>query len=277
MGASRSPHPCREIYRTKRMVYPMKSVKLRDVEIGSGRPKVIVPIVAKTADDIVEKAHSLRREDIDLIEWRVDFYEDALDTAKVVSLLKRLREEVGSTPIIFTFRTKKEGGQLDISPEQYAELNVSVARSGDADAIDVEIFAGDDIAKPIIDAIHDAGCRVIGSNHDFGGTPPKDEMIRRMKKMQELGADIPKIAVMPKSPADVIALLDATQEMAFHHADRPILTMSMGHGVISRLAGEYFGSSMTFGAVGEVSAPGQIPVDKLHLVLDVIHDALSRS
>ena len=65
--------------------------------------------------------------------------------------------------------------------------------------------------------------------------------------MQELGADIPKIAVMPQCKKDVLTLLEATREMAEEHADRPIITMSMaGTGLISRLCGEVFGSATYF-------------------------------
>ncbi len=67
--------------------------------------------------------------------------------------------------------------------------------------------------------------------------------------MQELGADLPKIAVMPQNEKDVLVLLEATNEMFKIYADRPIITMSMsGMGVISRLCGEIFGSALTFGA-----------------------------
>ena len=97
-----------------------------------------------------------------------------------------------------------------------------------------------------------------------------NDLLFRLRKMQELGADIPKIAVMPRCPGDVIALLDATQEMSGKYADRPIITMSMGAGVVSRLCGEYFGSAMTFGAVGQVSAPGQIPVEELNAAMDIL-------
>jgi 3-dehydroquinate dehydratase-1 len=80
---------------------------------------------------------------------------------------------------------------------------------------------------------------------------------------------------MPTSKADVLELLSATNTMYNEHATRPLVTMSMAAtGVISRLAGEVFGSSMTFGAVGQVSAPGQIPVEQLKTVLDIIHNAL---
>jgi 3-dehydroquinate dehydratase I len=116
---------------------------------------------------------------------------------------------------------------------------------------------------------------VIISNHDFEKTPPKEEIVSRLRKAQELGGDLPKIAVMPKSPADVLTLLEATTIMSEQYADRPIITMSMtGKGVISRLTGELFGSSMTFGAAKKASAPGQMDVVELRNVLRLLHSNL---
>lgn len=252
----------------------MKTVILRNVEVGCGKPKVIVPVVGKTREEILTKARELADVPFHVVEWRVDFYEDVFDLPKVLDTLKELRAVLGEKPILFTFRTKKEGGEREITMDAYTTLNTAVARSGNADAIDVEIFSGDDVVKANMDAIHAAGKVVVGSNHDFGKTPDKADLIYRLRKMQDLGADIPKIAVMPQSPADVITLLDATQEMHRKYADRPIITMSMSTGVISRMCGEYFGSSMTFGAVGQVSAPGQIPVEQLNTAMDILHAAL---
>ncbi len=58
------------------------------------------------------------------------------------------------------------------------------------------------------------------------------------------------------------------------YADRPIITMSMaGKGVISRLAGELFGSALTFGSAKRASAPGQVPVTELRKVLSLLHES----
>ena len=252
----------------------IKTVWLRQIEVGAGVPKIIVPVVARNAAGILEKAKEIREHAPDVVEWRVDFYEDVFQTEKVLETLRGLREALGEIPVLFTFRTKKEGGEKEISAEDYTALNTAVAQSGYADAIDVEIFSGAETVKKNIDAIHQAGVAVVGSNHDFDGTPDKDDIVGRLQKMQEYGADIPKIAVMPHSAADIITLLDATQEMFTQYADRPIITMSMGSGVISRLSGECFGSAMTFGAVGQVSAPGQIPVEELGRALEILHRAL---
>jgi 3-dehydroquinate dehydratase-1 len=163
---------------------------------------------------------------------------------------------------------------VDVSPETYADLCIAAAETGFADVVDVEIFTGDPVVERMIAGIHAAGKPVIASSHEFRSTPAKEEMIRRLRKMQDMGADILKIAVMPETKADVLTLLSATEEMARCHAERPLVTMSMSPaGVISRICGEAFGSAMTFGAVGETSAPGQIPVDRLNTVLKIMHDA----
>ena len=253
----------------------MNTVKIRNLEIGTGAPKVIVPIVGKTREEILAKGKELASIPLHVVEWRVDFYEDVFQIPQVLETLKGLRAALGETPILFTFSTQKEGGEKQISMEEYTALNKAVAQSGDADAIDVEIFSGDQVVLENIANIHVAGKMVVGSNHDFHKTPSQADLIYRLRKMQDMGADIPKIAVMPQNKADVLTLLAATEEMYRCYADRPIITMSMSAtGVISRLCGEVFGSSMTFGAVGQVSAPGQIPVEQLNAATEIIHNAL---
>lgn len=253
----------------------IKTVKIRNIVLGEGAPKIIVPIVDKTHEAIIAKVRSFGKRKIDIIEWRMDHFRDVHDTAAVVSVLKDLRAELPDMTILATFRTKKEGGELDISAEEYTRLNKAVADSGCADLVDVEIFSGDDVVKENIDNIHAAGAKVVASNHDFAKTPSKDDLIARMRKMQDMGADLPKLAMMPKNPGDVLTLLEATWEMNAKYADRPIFTMSMsGVGTISRFAGEVFGSCATFGSVGQSSAPGQATVEDLATVLDIVHRGL---
>ena len=253
----------------------MNTIKIRDIEIGAGAPKIIVPIVGVTKEDIINEAKTFDSIPVDVVEWRVDWFEGVFDFAKVEDVLRDLREVLGNIPLLMTFRTSKEGGEKAIEAEAYKELNLNAAKTGYVDLIDVEIFSGDELVKEIIDGAHAAGVKVIASNHDFHKTPAKADIIYRLRKMQDMGADIPKIAVMPQNKKDVLTLLAATEEMSSDYADRPIITMSMaGTGVISRLCGEVFGSSMTFGAATKASAPGQMGVNDLQTVLDLLHDAM---
>ncbi len=253
----------------------MNAVKVRNIVIGEGMPKICVPIVGETKEAILEEARAITKLPADVVEWRIDWFEGVFDWAQMEDVLKALRETLGEMPILMTFRTSKEGGEKAIDDETYAEINIKAAQTGLIDLVDVEIFTVDEVVEKIIDGAHEAGVKVVASNHDFDKTPDKDDIVGRLCKMQELGADIPKIAVMPQSKKDVLTLLTATEEMATEHADRPIITMSMaGNGVVSRLAGETFGSALTFGAAAKASAPGQMEVNDLKKVLELIHGAM---
>ncbi len=253
----------------------MNFVKVKNVVIGEGKPKICVPIVGKTRVEIIDEAKSFASIPVDVVEWRVDWYEDVMNMDDVKVTLKELVEVLNGVPVLFTFRTQREGGEREISTDYYVELNKNVAETKLADLIDVEAFTGDDIVKDIIETAHKNNIKVVASNHDFDKTPTKDDIISRLIKMQKLGADIPKIAVMPQNKADVLVLLDATLTMYEKYADRPIITMSMSkEGVVSRLIGETFGSALTFGAAKKASAPGQIGVDDLSTVLNIINKSI---
>lgn len=251
-----------------------KVVSVRNLVLGEGMPKICVPLVGKTREEIIEGAKELKDIKFDLVEWRVDHYLDVLDLEKVKETLVELRKVLNDTPILFTFRSLKEGGEKEVSVEYYAKLNKEISETKNADLIDVELFTGDEVVKEIVECAKENGVKVVMSNHDFFKTPSKEEIVNRLCKMQDLGADLPKIAVMPQTTTDVLTLLCATDEMVIKFAKTPIITMSMaGLGVISRLAGETFGSALTFGAAKEASAPGQVSVDKLSKVLEVLHES----
>lgn len=253
----------------------MNPVKVRNVHIGRGIPKICAPIVGMTKEEILEAAEKIREARPDIVEWRVDWYEDVFDFAKVEKTAEELRNILGEMPLLFTFRTANEGGEKSIDIDKYVELNKMAAKSGYVDLVDAELFTGDAAVKEIIDTAHVCNVKVVVSNHDFHRTPKKEELLKRLCKMQEIGADIPKIAVMPLNKQDVMTLLNATEEMNRVYARGPIITMSMaGMGVISRISGEIFGSAVTFGSVGKASAPGQVGIEELKNVLELLHKGL---
>lgn len=253
----------------------MSTLKIKNLTVGEGTPKIIVPLIGKTKEQIVEEAELVKELRPDVVEWRVDFYEEVENLAAVKELLADLRKLFADELLLFTFRTHKEGGNKEISNETYVELNQTAILSKNIDLVDVELYTGDKEVQAIVSTAKENGVFVIMSNHDFFKTPPKEEIVARLRKMQEYGADIPKIAVMPTNVEDVLTLLDATNTMKKQYADRPIITMSMGGtGVISRLSCEVFGSAFTFGAGKNASAPGQIPVAELRNVLEILHKSM---
>ncbi len=248
----------------------MKVLNFDELMIGEGRPKICVPIVAKNIEEANAQASEIANMSADLIEIRGDFFEQYSDRQYVINLIHEVKV-ITNRPVIYTFRTGREGGEIQIQKEEYVSLLKDLIASKEPVLIDVELFTGEKEVKDLIGFAHDHGVKVVLSNHDFDKTPEKEEIYARLKSMEEMGADIAKIAVMPKEQYDVNILLDATT-MAYLEMDIPIVTMSMGKmGAISRISGEVFGSSITFGTVGKASAPGQINVDDLSHMLEIIH------
>ena len=251
-------------------------IEVRGVRIGEGIPKICVPIVGRTKEEIKKAAKAVKAERADVAEWRADWFAGVTDSLMVQEVIAELRLILGEIPLLFTFRTAGEGGEKAISVEEYVRLNQAAVETGKVELIDVELFTGDAEVAKLLQSAHKAGVKVIMSNHDFEKTPKKEEIVNRLCRMKEFGADIPKIAVMPKSNKDVLTLLAATEE-ASCRIHGPVITMSMaGTGLVSRLCGEVFGSALTFGTAGMASAPGQIDALKLRDILTVIHDNIAQ-
>ena len=250
----------------------MSCVDIRGCRIGEGRPKVILPIVERAEAAILEKAAQFSTLQADCVEWRVDHFDDARTPGAVARCLAKLRVALKDKLLLVTIRTKAEGGELALRHTEYTDLLHTILDTDCADLLDIEFFtAGADLPL-LVEQAHTAGVPVVCSSHDFAKTPPQAELVERMVQMQQAGADLPKLAVMPRCRTDVLELLAATAEMADLHPETPVITMSMGVlGAVSRLAGEAFGSAMTFANPGQASAPGQVSLDIVNEVLDALH------
>lgn len=267
-------------------------------KLGQGMPKICIPIVEQTQADIVAAAGELRHSAADLVEWRADYYEDLRCQDRLQETVSQLGQALGDKELLFTIRTQDEGGEQQITFADYASILVAVAELPEIQYVDVEMFSGmrsqsqedweqaenhsqvweyeDHEAyvpvKGLLRQLHHK-VTVIGSYHDFEKTPSVEEITKRLVLMRRLGADIPKMAVMPQKQDDVLALMTATWEAKKLLDPVSVITMSMGgKGVISRVAGESFGSAVTFGCVGKPSAPGQMEAEQLKQVLTILHE-----
>ncbi len=254
----------------------MKTVKVRNIEIGAGVPKICVPIAGKNREEVLEQAAHIRTLPADLVEWRVDYFYDvsSLSLLTVLTFLSEVRKAVGDLPLLFTFRSKAEGGEKELSAQAYEELYKTVITSGLVDLIDVELSRGEALIGRLLEAAHEKGVFVMLSIHDFAKTPPREEMVAVLRRMESLNADLAKLAVMPQSTEDLLNVLYATQDFS-SDASIPCVTMAMGNGgSLSRVSGEVYGSAMTFGAAGQATAPGQLSVTDLKAALDYLHSTL---
>ena len=230
------------------------------------KTKICIPIMGQDENEVLNQAEKVLQMQPDLIEWRADYIEK-LDTDVIENITAKLKNIIGNVKLVFTFRTADEGGKQSISDEKYLEICCKAAEN--CDYVDVEIMGHMKIAKNLIAGIKKNGAKVIGSNHHFDNTPSNGEIIDIMKKMEEQGADICKIAVMPEAKEDVERFMDVSSQLK-DILNVPIITMSMGElGAVSRICTNITASSVSFAAGVDASAPGQVKADILRKLLKV--------
>ena len=274
-----------------------------------GRPAVIVPTQAIDADELTaECAAAAATGIVDAVEWRIDpllVVASGPAQGGVRTSVHSLAEAAlrllpsaltAGLPILLTVRTGFEGGQVEITEDDYAEVVRELiagvadveadagtaadtgptgtaasgvpgsASSGVPVAIDVEIDRAASVF--LIASAQEAGVPVVASHHNFESTESPERLLKTFAAMSEAGAHVAKVAMMPQAPADVLRLLEATAA-ADASLPVPVLGISMGSlGRTSRIMGADFGSCATFAQIGQASAPGQIEASVLAEILD---------
>ncbi|RGC47842.1 type I 3-dehydroquinate dehydratase [Absiella sp. AM29-15] len=251
-------------------------LKIKNLTIGDGIPKICVPMCSANEEQLIKEADEIAAKHVDIAEWRMDHYENVFDIKRVVSFAETLKKHLADTLLLCTFRTGREGGNpIAFDDNLYFDMNKALIKSRHLDMIDLELFMDKLRLKELIATAHIYGIHVIMSNHDFHRTPGKEELMTRLMTMKRMEADILKIAVMPKNEEDLLTLLEVTQQMKSRVPKQALVTISMGkQGLLSRISGEIFGSSITFATMHGQSAPGQIPYEELQKVLQMIHQNL---
>lgn len=119
----------------------MKPVIIKNIEIGKGLPKIAVPLVAANTQELEQALRILKETAFDIIEFRADFFQKALDVDFIAEQLGIVRQAFPAKPLLFTFRRAQEGGNTPCSDDYYFKLLEKIIRSKQADIIDIELFA----------------------------------------------------------------------------------------------------------------------------------------
>ena len=253
-----------------------RPITLKRKTLASERePLICTPLVGSDEADVRRELAAILPKRPDLLEWRVDFFSGIADGDRVVALARTIREQAGAIPVIFTRRSIREGGNpIPLDEDRVMEMYEVVCRAGCVELFDYELIVGERHFRQAAALAEETGCVLIASYHNFQETPDAGALVAKCVAMEKAGADIAKIAVMPRSLRDVLTLLEATLT-ARATISLPVISMSMGaYGSLSRLFGWVFGSSVSF-AVGEKSsAPGQIPIEQLNCAVAILKEAL---
>ena len=244
----------------------MKS-KQQQGPIQGDRCAICVPIVGPTIKDIFSQVQEAAQAKVDLIELRPDMWmkgssiseEEYIPT--IVNLVEEVHSKYEKMPMLFAWRSLAEGGETSLSNENYGNLLQAIVDQNVVDAVDVELFAYTDTIGQIIKEAHHQGLQTVISYHNFLSTPKVKRLHIYAERMISAGAAVIKFALMPTTNEDVLSVLQFTKELTERYPQLPRITMSMGKlGQMTRTCGHVFGNCLTFGTLGQASAPGQVEV-----------------
>ncbi len=247
-----------------------KTIQAKGLTLGAGRAKVCISVMSGRLQDLQADITQAMDNGAELLEFRADYlsgegYADICDRAGEV-----FRSSLGKLPVLFTYRTRREGGLGSTDSAGYEKLLMKMLENPAWDLMDVEIGQAGDCFPKIKECAEAAGKAIVASHHDFARTPPASEIRKSFQRMEAMGADIAKVAYMPENWQDVLALLQGARE-ARDRMTIPIIAISMGNiGSISRVGCSLTGSCLTFGSAEMQSAPGQLPAKELKAVLKML-------
>lgn len=222
------------------------------------KTKIVVPIMLTELAEL-EKVSVSDYRTADIVEWRADF----LSADEILEMAPKFFEKFKESKILFTLRTVREGGNIQVSEKKYLQILKEILTYNPA-YIDVEFFTH----GPSFAALKDFRDKMVLSYHNFDEVP--SDLTKRLIKMHEEGTAFVKVAVMPERECDVLDLLQITRDMTLEYGDH-FISMAMGDlGRLSRISGYLTGSCWTFASLENSSAPGQISLKETEYILDIL-------
>lgn len=219
--------------------------------------KIAIPIMQKNEEDILKTSKDYIRKGADLLELRIDTITDSTP-----EMIEEIVENI-SFPIIATNRTQSEGGYFLGSERERINILKSCCNLKYVEYIDIELQTDSCLRNYILSKCNEVKIKTIISFHDFEKTPAVDHLLEIVTQEKELG-NIAKIAVMPKNLEDTISVL-----AIMSRCDNTIAISMSELGSYTRIMASKFNSPITFAIGGDVTAPGQIDIETMKLMLNM--------
>ena len=217
------------------------------------RPLVCLCLTGRTLEEDVELANRYSHF-IDLVELRVDF----LDEDERLNI--REFPAMVMVPCILTIRRATDGGQFregEASRTTLFARGLAFAESDPKKNFAYVDFEEDFHVPSLQDAVLAFGTKIIRSFHDMD--KPVPDLAEKLTALRMTGFEIPKIACMPRSLADVTQMF--TQAAAFAGSQQ--ILCAMGNvGLPTRILAQRLHSYLTYTTAEEllgtmVSVAGQ--------------------
>ena len=223
--------------------------------------KLVVSIMPRNIEE-VQAIDVTRYEDADIIEWRADF----LAKEAILQVAPAIFEKFAGRELLFTLRTRSEGGEIDLSSEEYVQIIKDVTQLYQPDYVDFEYYTHKDVFDQMLDFPN-----LVLSYHNFQETP--DNMMEILSELTSLTPKVVKVSVMAHTEQDVLDLMNYTRGFKTLNPEQDYVTISMGKiGKVSRITSDVTGSSWSFASLDVVSAPGQISLSNMKKIREILNE-----
>ena len=223
--------------------------------------KLVVSIMPRTLEEAQQLDRS-RYDGADVIEWRADF----LDKNEILTVAPAVFEKFAGREILFTLRTRGEGGQIDLTSEEYLAIIQDIQSIYHPDYIYFEFYSHREVFEQMLEFSN-----LVLSYHNFQETP--ENMMEILSELTSLSPKLVKVSVMAHNEQEVLDLMNYTRGFKTLNPEQDYVTISMGKvGKISRLTADLTGSSWSYASVGEESAPGQIPLENMRRIRELLNE-----
>ena len=226
--------------------------------LAARRQRQLVIATALTDGAPSGQAHQARlaqQQGAGVLELRADLL---ADPAQMRAALAAVRA-ASSLPLLLTYRSATEGGKGAGHGQGYEDYLASLLQlHPPVAALDIEMACP--ASKALVAEAKAGGYDVVGSCHDFTATLSAAQIAQKLVQITADGADITKVAYMPRDAQDVAALRHAAHDFAGAYPHQPLIAISMGQlGAPSRTD---LVNCLTFATIadGAASAPGQATI-----------------
>ena len=210
--------------------------------------KLVVSIMPRSLEE-AQQLDSSRYEDADVIEWRADF----LEKSEILTV----------APAVFE---KFAGREIELTNEEYVGILKDIQSIYHPDYIDFEYYSHREVFEEMLEFSN-----LVLSYHNFQETP--ENMMEILSELTSFSPKLVKVSVMAHNEQDVLDLMNYTRGFKTLNPEQEYVTISMGKvGKISRLTADLTGSSWSYARVGDESAPGQIPLENMRRIRELLNE-----
>lgn len=223
--------------------------------------KLVVSVMPKSLEE-AQAIDANRYVDADIIEWRADF----LPKDEILQVAPAIFEKFAGRELLFTLRTRAEGGEIDLSAQEYVQVIKDVTQLYQPEYVDFEYFGNKDVFDQMLDFPN-----LVLSYHNFQETP--ENMMEILSELTSLNPKVVKVSVMAHTEQDVLDLMNFTRGFKTLNPEQEYVTISMGKvGKVSRITSDVTGSSWSFASLDVASAPGQISLSNMKIIREILNE-----